>query len=70
MAGATKAKEVGYVPSPDFEEDNKESLIDIEMNEDTELWFIQFADDQVFIFSLDLLFYLNFLNLLFLGVSR
>ncbi|XP_057540099.1 mediator-associated protein 2 [Amaranthus tricolor] len=47
MAGATKAKEVGYVPSPDFEEDNKESLIDIEMNEDTELWFIQFADDQL-----------------------
>ncbi|KAL2935402.1 Mediator-associated protein 2, partial [Bienertia sinuspersici] len=45
MEKASKA-EVGYVPGPDFVEDNKESLIDIEMNENTELWLIQLPNDQ------------------------
>ncbi|KNA15824.1 hypothetical protein SOVF_094580 [Spinacia oleracea] len=42
-AGKTKK---GYFPGPDYQEDNKESLIDIEMDDDTELWLIQLPDDQ------------------------
>ncbi|KMS99702.1 hypothetical protein BVRB_1g021350 [Beta vulgaris subsp. vulgaris] len=46
MERAPEGKEVGYVPGLEFQEDNKESLIDIEMDEDTELWLIQLPDDQ------------------------
>ncbi|XP_021734196.1 mediator-associated protein 2-like [Chenopodium quinoa] len=46
MEDKSEVKEKGYVPGPDYKEDNKESLIDIEMNEDTELWLIQLPDDQ------------------------
>lgn len=49
MERAPEGKEVGYVPGLEFQEDNKESLIDIEMDEDTELWLIQLPDDQVFL---------------------
>ncbi|KAK9748683.1 hypothetical protein RND81_02G073300 [Saponaria officinalis] len=36
----------GYVCAPEFKEDTQNSLVDIHLNENTELWLVQLPDDQ------------------------
>lgn len=47
------AKQVEYKPPPEFEEVDKDPLIELNLTDSTELWLVQWPINQVILFTLD-----------------